>query len=811
MNNNTNYKFYFKDNNIEPLSKISDQDIIDKELTINTNLLNKIEDSIIEAEKIDKKRQQEFAYKLYIKDYITESCSNQVCKEDFSVEKCVNCILKHNKILCEKLDDTAIYCDCHNKNSLILITANDLLSKLPKRFNPNKNILSQYNLPNHLINNIKADIWRLGPKSITFLNHTLQLDTYRAEEQIGIISFLLFPEQGSFNPIAFKILKAITTTATSIPLSDPTILEIERIQTGSFSENSRSSLSEETLAFMHEGLKHLFNKSIKSFLESTYLWDNPAEIIKIENSLKEVIPTSVQKNPSLQDPKIIQEIAQLLLFSQDTYIFNFFPPTENTLEAIFYYQQKFLFESYSPNFSPKLSSYHIEIYDILYLAAQRILQKTTMPKETLAQDKDYSKIRSHIYSMVSIEDSSLPPKELNDKYVTSISNNDTLNKSPFLNLRKTLFNISNGNTNSIDELILLIGRIFLGQKALKSFQSNEPLITIIQCSNPKYIQTFFSQIIPSKYITTHSLKSLQPKLIPQLIEDKVNCTLLNIDSSESTCSDLSFLKKFISGNKIPIDNPPFFKIFHINTTPYLYITNKNDNQLQKTFSGIDYKKITFTGNISQCRYQELDPYETIFMSIASIYYAIDIYSNNEDSSLKTDTIFQEVLPESTLIENFLLCFCIDQTEKIDNEKILSINPKDLTDKKKHTAIIKNLGIDQLEYSTRADLHHAFALWYEATYHNKSSISVDDFTDKLNKKYPNIFYKKRSYTEIYSKKKHEARGFYGLHIKVEDLDSYIEHQLENAKYHSDEELKNTFTQYLEMLLKKYEPILFGMHN
>ena len=103
--------------------------------------------------------------------------------------------------------------------------------------------------------------------------------------------------------------------------------------------------------------------------------------------------------------------------------------------------------------------------------------------------------------------------------------------------------------------------------------------------------------------------------------------------------------------------------------------------------------------------------------------------------------------------------------------------------------------------------HAFSLWYEATYSRKASISVDDFTSELVKKHHPIFYKKRLFTEIYSGEKREARGFYGLFIKVSELQSYIERQQSTEKQAANMEQQKNCTYFIETLINKYEPILF----
>ena len=815
-NNLLHTKFHFPNNTIEPLPKVSEQHIIERELKVNENLLNKIEASITESKKIQKANHKELSYKQYIKNYIEESCTDQVCKECLSIENCINCILKHNGITYLKLDDTIIYSVNNNANNFIFITEHDLLYRLPKIFNSNKNILSQFNISPHLINNIKSYIWRIGPQLIYSLDIDLNLNRYFEKTQLAILSFFLFPAHGIFNSIAYQRARMTLDTTPAInqqqtiTTPDQILLsEINTLSSGSVSPYEILNTSKETIEQMRLATSRFFNKSIKSFLETTLLWNNPSEIANITRSIESNLPKIIETEPSLQGHEILWEISRILLFSKEKYLFNLFPPTKELLTAIFYYHQKFLSESHVQNYSPIINTSTKKTYDIRYLAAQKILHKTITPKEALAQNKDYSAIRSNIFSMLSIDPSIPSPSNLNPIYKDMIAKAH-IDKTAFLKLRRILFHISNGDIHSLTELLLLIGKIYLGKKSLEFFDAKNQLLTIIECSNPEYIKKFLSDIMLSEATTYHTSKSLKAELIPILIFDKLNSTLVNIDSSESSCSDLSFFKKLTSGNKVSLNNSPLPQIFHKNTTHHLYITSNPDNQFQKQPTNIPYKKITLTGNISDCIYQPLDTYESIFMAIASIYYTIDVYTNHSLPPIEFP-ITNKNLPEANIIEKFLSSFCIDQTDKLDPNALSPIKTNDLDNTKKHTALIKELGIDQLDYSTKIDLHHAFSLWYKATYQKKSSISVDDFTNELVKKYHPIFYKKRSSIEIYSGEKHEARGFYGLSIKVEELNSYIERQQSIEKQTAKMQQQKNCTQFIETLINKYEPILFGIHN
>ena len=457
------------------------------------------------------------------------------------------------------------------------------------------------------------------------------------------------------------------------------------------------------------------------------------------------------------------------------------------------------------------------LYPFIWLTAQKIIQKTEFIKETLAQGKDYHKARNIIYSALSIADQDIGKNlisltaSIKKRYFASLSSPKS---SIFFNLKNILFYLTKGNTATLHNLFLLIGKSYIGQNGLNLLtEEHAPLLTIIHCQNPKYIADFLTDLFPNpSAVTNHPLKSLRHELIPQLICDKFNFTRINIDYSDSTSSNLAFLKKLFTNANITIDDSLFSKIYYKNTAQFTYITQKVPLAVKKIFSDINYNVISFDGDIAACRYTPLDLYESTFLAISSIYYTIDTYTNNAPPlTLTTNSAPQEILSESILIDSFLSKFCINKAATFDKEKLSSINPNDIKDAKKHTALINTLGIAPLDYSTKVDLHHAFNLWYEATYQKSSGISVDDFTNNLRQKIHSVFYKKKYAREIYSKKSREARGFYGISINVAEVASYVTKQKENSVGLTEKAIQEAFTHCLEMFINKYEPILFNMYD
>ena len=529
--------------------------------------------------------------------------------------------------------------------------------------------------------------------------------------------------------------------------------------------------------------------------------------IKMENSIIYEIP---------QSPiKLITENDVLGFLKQISIL----PNEKNEIAAIFYLHRELLLEKRMPDTPLSIPSAS-PLYPFLYFAAQRILQKISLTKEIIAQDKNYNKMRNIIYAALSINDFNFkkspmpPPKTLVSHYKKSLTDIETINKALFSKLRSTLFNISNGNTDILHNILLLIGKIYLGQNCLNLLKESSPLMTIIQCKNPKYIKDFITDFFPySIGIKNHPLKSLQPNLIPQLIRDKLDIALVNIDSSESVCSDLSFLKKLVSNTTVSIDDPLFSKVCYKSTTHYLYITSKDNNDIQRMISSVaSCNLISINGNIAQSIYEPLDVYESIFLAITAIYYTIDTYTNDNNlNSLSKDDVVKKPVSEDNLIEKFLSNFCIDRTKEINEEALSHLDQNSLKTAKVHTDIIKKLGIDALPHAIKDDLYYAFNLWYKSTYDKLSSLSETEFNNNLMKKYHKIFYRRFTSTSIYHNTKKEYYNFHGLSIKSDELDSYVKEQALNKRHSSEEELKETFSTYLESLINKYEPILFGLYS
>ena len=140
--------------------------------------------------------------------------------------------------------------------------------------------------------------------------------------------------------------------------------------------------------------------------------------------------------------------------------------------------------------------------------------------------------------------------------------------------------------------------------------------------------------------------------------------------------------------------------------------------------------------------------------------------------------------------------------QISSSKLSDIENIQSFDEKSKSKKIAELGIDCLPFSTRNDLYHAFDLWYNATFSKKHLLSIDEFTKILKDRYHPIFYKKRQTTGIYKTEKREYRGFYGLSIQKDNLDSYLENCIQENSAKLEHQLTENFSEYLSSLIRKY---------
>ncbi|SEJ96107.1 hypothetical protein SAMN05660742_12928 [Propionispira arboris] len=505
------------------------------------------------------------------------------------------------------------------------------------------------------------------------------------------------------------------------------------------------------------------------------------------------------------------DIEMLALKFQKFHTANTFPPTSDELFAIFYYHKKFIFEK---PFKSQLSflSKKDSIYPFVSLAAEKIIHSIPETKRIIAQDGNYDRFHLKILSEMSLplpsQDEAIFSKnriQYELKKDTTVFNKKGLNL--FDNLRSILFNISNGNTHTINQLFTLLGKIYIGKSIFKILNQNYPQITVIQCNNISYIRKFLYCLCPPEpHTTEYPLNSLSYKLLPIFIKNKYFLQMLNLDSSNSTCLDPSFIKKLVSDHYVSIKDPVFGEISHKNNMHYIYITDKNESNIEKSLgiANTFYNIIHFDGDLSNsCSDKfKLNPHEHIFMLLTSIFYTIDTYiETNTPTSPITLTSNNDSSIEKN-ISTFLLEFCTDSTMQISSSKLIDMENIQSFDEKSKSKKISELGIDCLPFSTRNDLFQAFDLWYNATFSKKHLLSIDDFTKILKDRYHPIFYKKRQTIGIYVTEKREYRGFYGLSIQKDKLDSHIEKCIQVNAAKLENKLTEDFSEYLSSLIRKY---------
>lgn len=455
-----------------------------------------------------------------------------------------------------------------------------------------------------------------------------------------------------------------------------------------------------------------------------------------------------------------------------------------------------------------------------------------------AMFRDYTKesnvVFNHYFkiSTEEMDDSSDLSNTLHWVYTSYISKVNNLPK-PFYNLRRVLFYISSGDTKVIDDLAILLLKVYIGRSYLRYLDNDKRNLTVCICNNKNYFKNFMMDIFNFTmesdktkllkvgvqnilklffqnrseksfyHVSTYSAKMLSDdKYLGALIRDKLYGNIVNLDTTDIFTVNGKF-KSFLSGEKVSITDPVFGKLSYRSNAQYIYITEVK-NLPESSFSGVPHSILHFTGDLSKSKYEPLNGYELFFLVTGLLHYALDLidapYSNETD-------LFQSnsaVPSVSSLIDTFIDEFCDDTTGTISNQLIQNIPLDSIIgskNEKERKEQVKRLQIDKLDFIFSKDLCSCFNKWIYISYPTVESCSDDDFTKMIIAKYHIIFYNK-VYGENMGGKKLEARGFYGLKIKVDELEKYLSQETQKKMTVSSEESQKHFTDYLENIISNY---------
>jgi hypothetical protein len=498
------------------------------------------------------------------------------------------------------------------------------------------------------------------------------------------------------------------------------------------------------------------------------------------------------------------------------------PPNIDELKAIFYWHrewarlnsktQEVKQISNNINYSTPLHSIHYQLAQrllLLYHTADPIISHDDLPGQLthLQRERDAVLKKFQIPSNLNSFFEQKLTKHIGS--ATHIVSNPNFTK--FQNLNRILFTISNGKSDTIKLLAIMLAKIYIGRPYLEYIDKDTNHLTLIITNNPMYIRNFFMDIFlytltlginsdaqkiydeyshhkknaTSFFIATeYSATKLSDETnIGEFIKDKNMGNIVNIDTTNTSAG--SNFKDIVNGRALSYKDTYFGTLSYKSNAHYIRINETiKDNGLGDY--NIPYDTILFNGDLSNAIYEPLNDYELFFLVTGFINYGLDLLSQPDLKPIVSQPAPLE------LVNEFIGNFCSDTTNTI------SPTEPNIEDETKRLDAAKELGITQLPF-THIDILAEFFNEWCAIAHNDISYEENVIKNTFIDKYPNIFYfKKRAMTPLGKSK--EARGLYGLKF---EYDKFI--KFKNAKASSiasDQSTPEKFIPYFENILTNY---------
>ena len=797
----------------------------------------------------------------FLRNYVKRSCLKENCQYKSSCSPaCSHCILQSNGISYCINDDTIIYyinTNCNMKEGRFLITEKDLYGIL--RYYPSANDTDLFLPLNSMLDIMKLKSYLIDNPIYRWINQYFNFVT--TEEKREILSVVLFKEKMAINPIVLrdtfptitdfkeirqKLKKAANDNAAlkeCLDYRNPSI----QIEGG---EEIKFPICEEYSDQQLQILKRrLFNYSIEELLKYSFPAYNNETISLLKTEIQFAIPDFLriyilkcdENNFEEQKTKLLR-----ILLHKPYSLFQFYPPTSDELIAIFYFHRKLLSVNSGIVDIQNLIFYDNPIKIIHYCLAKQLIRKYHVVSIITKGSSESDRFRAYenTYNEIIKEEFHININEENKIFQTieilrasysgEIENISKKNFKPFHNLERILFAISNGNTKTIDQLSLLLLKVYLSRSYLSYLDKTNTNLTLCLSNNTNYIKSLLMDVfcfrflfsdnqylaLPSEkylhlffrekgihsfyHVSNYSSSELSNENhIGELIKDKLCGNIVNIDMTQ-TLSGNSVIKNLVSGRKRSVVDPVFGKVSYRSNIQYIHIFDNKKLLANNALSDIPHSTIHFEGDLSSAIYEPLAPYELFFLVTGFLRYALDLLSDSNDDSIDVIHSSSPLPSLGVLIDGFISEFCEDKTVGISREQINQIPLSKITgskNEKERKIQAEKLGIDKLDFSFSKDLYESFCKWIQVSYPSLDIFKEKDFTNKLLEKYHILFYNKKYDTGLNGEKR-EARGFYGITLNIELLDRFLYTTQQKKEAVSQQMLQSKFTEYFNEIISKY---------
>lgn len=262
-------------------------------------------------------------------------------------------------------------------------------------------------------------------------------------------------------------------------------------------------------------------------------------------------------------------------------------------------------------------------------------------------------------------------------------------------LAKTLYLLTNGDKQCLDELAKLIAKIIIGTEVCKQFDLKVKKATVIICNNKTFVLQFlqsvflmgalppafshrefyalthnsvsYDQLKNIKYwgMTDHTLSELSnPSNTGIFLEDKLYSRILNITTEGGKIIDETYLNNLIAGRIVNGNNEYLGKQTLASEAHYVFIANRME-EVEKINSD-NYDEIHLSENIPDDilyfnKDTELSDWEKFFILNDLAQYGVKLLLNSEHEE-------ENKVPKITDPVEFFTEKCCDKKEFTEGDK-----------------------------------------------------------------------------------------------------------------------------------------------
>lgn len=317
-------------------------------------------------------------------------------------------------------------------------------------------------------------------------------------------------------------------------------------------------------------------------------------------------------------------------------------------------------------------------------------------RDKLTADKSSSLMKQYDISNYILRSMNEPLDNRNLKFFWDHRDSKIGNKNlSWAKLAKTLYLLTNGDKQCLDELAKLIAKIIIGTEVCKQFDLKVKKATVIICNNKTFVLQFLQSVflmgaLPPAFsyrefynlihnsvshdqlknikywgMTDHTLSELSnPSNTGIFLQDKLYSRILNITTEGGKIIDETYLNNLIAGCVVNGNNEYLGKQTLTSEANYLFIVNRKE-EVEKINSD-NYDEINLSESIPEDilyfnKDTELSDWEKFFILNDLARYGVKLLLNAEHEE-------ENKVPKITDPVEFFTEKCCDKKEITEGDK-----------------------------------------------------------------------------------------------------------------------------------------------